>query len=78
MFTRELARRGILSEGRLLSLVDQTAIDESVRVRIRNQIARDFHAQRDLDSVREIRTADSQQQAADTASDLEAINETRA
>ena len=47
VFTRELARRGILSEERLLSLLDQTAIDESVRVRIRSQIKRDFHPERD-------------------------------
>lgn len=44
VFTRELARRGIVSEERLLSLLDQTPVDEQVRDRIRNQIARDFHA----------------------------------
>src|SRR5215472_18031747 len=42
VFTGELARRGILSEERLLSLLNQTPVDESVRVRIRNQITRDF------------------------------------
>jgi hypothetical protein len=43
VFTRELARRKILSEGRLLSLLEQTAVDESVRARVRKQIANDFH-----------------------------------
>jgi hypothetical protein len=43
IFTRELARRGIVFEERLLSLVDQTPVDEEVRERIRGQIARDFH-----------------------------------
>ncbi len=42
VFTRELARRGITSEERLLSLVDQTAVVQSVRDRIRAQIASDF------------------------------------
>jgi hypothetical protein len=44
IFTRELARRGIVSEERLLSLLDQTPVDEQVRDRIREQIGRDFHA----------------------------------
>jgi hypothetical protein len=52
VFTRELARRGIVSEERLLSLLDQTPVDEQVRDRIRNQVARDFHAAQDLGSVR--------------------------
>jgi hypothetical protein len=47
VFTRELARRGIVSEERLLSLLDQTEIDEQQRVRLRSQIGRDFHADRD-------------------------------
>jgi hypothetical protein len=42
VFTRELARRGIISEERLLSLLEQTSIDEQVRDRIRQQIAVDF------------------------------------
>ncbi len=42
IFTRELARRGIVSEERLLSLLDQTPVDEQVRDRVSKQIARDF------------------------------------
>ena len=45
VFTRELARRGIVSEERLLSLLEQTAVDEEVRERVRGHIARDFHAE---------------------------------
>jgi hypothetical protein len=47
VFTRELARRGIVSEERLLSLLDQTQVDEQQRARIRTQISRDFHAEHD-------------------------------
>ena len=47
VFTQELARRGIVSEERLLSLLDQTQVDEQQRARIRTQIGRDFHAQLD-------------------------------
>jgi hypothetical protein len=42
IFTRELARRGIVSAERLLSLLDQTDIEEQQRARIRIQIGRDF------------------------------------
>jgi|SRR5579859_1222386 len=42
VFTRELARRGIVSEERLLALLEQTQIDERARSRIREQITRDF------------------------------------
>jgi len=44
VFTRELARRGIVSEERLLSLLDQTEIDEQQRARIRTRIGRDFRS----------------------------------
>jgi hypothetical protein len=44
IFTRELARRGIVSEERLLRLLEQTPIDEPLRGRIRDQIALDFAA----------------------------------
>jgi hypothetical protein len=47
VFTRELARRGIVSEERLLSLLDQTEIDAQQRARIRAQINRDFHVEHD-------------------------------
>jgi hypothetical protein len=41
-FTRELARRGIISRERLLALLDMTPVDEEVRQRIRTHIAADF------------------------------------
>src|SRR5258708_4850771 len=50
IFTQELARRGIVSEERLLSLLDQTPIDGELRERMRGQIARDFYAERSLAS----------------------------
>ncbi len=74
VFTRELARRGIVSEERLLSLLDQTQIDERLRTRILGQIARDFHAERDQDAGREAGATDARA-AASTADDLEAIKE---
>jgi len=48
-FNRELARRGLVDERRLLELVDKTAVDEGVRTRIRGQIARDFQLAKDSD-----------------------------
>ena len=41
-FTRELARRAIVVRDRLLALVDKTPVNEEVRERIRDDIARDF------------------------------------
>jgi hypothetical protein len=41
-FTRELARRGIVSRQKLLSLLEQTSIDEPARARIRALIDADF------------------------------------
>jgi hypothetical protein len=38
---KPLARRGITAEARLLALLDQTAVDESARGRIREQIDSD-------------------------------------
>jgi hypothetical protein len=58
IFTRELARRGIVSEERLLRLLEQTPVDEALRRRIRDQIARDF-------AVMKTRTPDDQQPAGD-------------
>src|SRR6266481_8977999 len=46
VFTRELAQRGIVSQERLLSLLDQTPVDEETRHRIRTYIANDFSAPR--------------------------------
>lgn len=51
VFVSALARRGILSEDRLLSLLELTPVDEQVRDRIRNQISQDFHAQRELNTI---------------------------
>jgi hypothetical protein len=42
VFTRELASRGIVSNDRLLALVDDTPVSEDIRQRIRAHIARDF------------------------------------
>ena len=53
VFTRELARRGITSQGRLLSLLQQTSVDELVRERIRGQIARDFDLAREREGAPE-------------------------
>ncbi len=41
-FTRELARRGIVTRKRLLTLLKETPVTEEVRERIRGDIARDF------------------------------------
>jgi hypothetical protein len=61
IFTRELVHRGIVAEEGLLLLLDQTQVDEEVRNRIRDQIAADFQAARDRDSVRERAPAFTQQ-----------------
>jgi hypothetical protein len=42
IFTRELARRKIVSKEKLLALLEQTPVDEPLRERIRDQIERDF------------------------------------
>lgn len=42
VFTRELARRGIVSREQLLGLLEQTEVTEDVRARIRARIAADF------------------------------------
>jgi hypothetical protein len=46
LFTRELAHRGIVSEKQLLSRLAGTRVDEPVRDRVRNQIRRDFPAEK--------------------------------
>src|SRR6267154_3917690 len=53
IFTRELAQRGIVSQERLLSLLDQTPVDEDTRDRIRTYIATDFSARRTLNESSE-------------------------
>jgi hypothetical protein len=42
VFSRELAKRGILSRDRLLALLDLTPVSEEVRGRIHAHIAKDF------------------------------------
>ena len=42
IFTRELARRGIVSQERLLSLLERTSVDEATRHRIVRHITTDF------------------------------------
>lgn len=44
VFTRELARRGLLSRDRLLALLDQTPVSADMRARIRADIIGDFDA----------------------------------
>jgi hypothetical protein len=46
VFTRELARGGIVSIDRLLALLDQTPVSEEIHRRISAHIARDFAAGR--------------------------------
>ena len=41
-FNRELARRNLVSEKRLLQLLEKTSVDQAVGSRIRADIARDF------------------------------------
>jgi len=42
VFTRELARRGIVSKDQLLTLLEQTKLSDELRERIRARIAADF------------------------------------
>lgn len=42
IFTRELARRGLVDRERLLALVGQTPISAEVKERVRANIASDF------------------------------------
>jgi len=42
VFTRELARRDVVSRDRLLALLDKTLVEGDVRTRIRAHILRDF------------------------------------
>jgi len=44
VFTRELARRGIVSQVRLVELLEQTPVDELLRAHIRQLIDADFSA----------------------------------
>jgi len=51
VFTRELARREIVSRDRLLALPDQTPLSEEARGRIHKHIAKDFEVQKELDAT---------------------------
>jgi hypothetical protein len=51
IFTRELAKRGIVSHDRLLELLNQTPVSVETRDRIRVYVAGDFGAQNILDGV---------------------------
>jgi hypothetical protein len=51
IFTRELAKRGIISHDRLLELLEQTPVSKETRDRIRVYVAGDFGAQTVLDGV---------------------------
>jgi hypothetical protein len=51
IFTRELARREIVSRDRLLMLLGKTPVSKEVRVRIHTYITEDFEEQKELDGV---------------------------
>jgi hypothetical protein len=51
VFTRELVSRRIVSQDRLLALLDLTPVSEEMRQRIRAHIARDFAAERIPDGI---------------------------
>lgn len=48
VFTRELAKRGIVSRDRLLALLDQTPVSTEARRQIHMYIAKDFGVQKEL------------------------------
>src|SRR6266478_1930963 len=76
-FTRELARRGIVSQERLLSLLDQTSVGEDARDRIRTYITTDFSARRILSESSE-RSASREQRTPIAKSAREEMVEIRA
>src|SRR5216684_7856777 len=53
VFTRELAKRGIVSRDTLLALLDQTPVSEEARGRIHTHIAKDFGVQKELDGTQQ-------------------------
>ena len=63
IFTHELARRGMVSEERLLSLLEQTPVDGELRERMRGQIARDFRAERAVGRQAGAKTPTSDQES---------------
>ena len=76
IFTRELARRGIVFEERLLSLLDQTPVDREVRERMRGQIARDFCAEKEVSVPQRLDEVGTRRKGAaesDSFDELEAV-----
>ncbi|HVW71395.1 MAG TPA: DUF6036 family nucleotidyltransferase [Steroidobacteraceae bacterium] len=54
VFTRELARRGLTSEERLLDLLAKTEVNAELRARMSDHITRDFQLARESAAQREI------------------------
>jgi hypothetical protein len=51
VFTRELAKRGIVSRDRLIALLEQTRVSKEVRDRIHTNIAEDFAVHKELNAT---------------------------
>jgi hypothetical protein len=73
IFNRELVRRGIVAEERLLLLVEDIQADAEVRNRIRGQIAADFQTANDRNSVREREPAIGKETARHGEHELKAV-----
>ena len=65
IFTRELARRGLVSEGQLLDLLSRTEVDEALRDRISADIFRDFQLAKEANLTRAPRPAVAHSRARD-------------
>ncbi len=78
IFTRELARRGIVVQERLLLLLDRTPIGEEARNRIRGYIIRDFSAQAALSESSERGASAEQRPPVARSSAFEEMREIRA
>jgi len=73
VFNREIVARGLVAHERLLDLLNSTAIDDTVRDRVRASIAKDFFASKARDEARD--PVDAEQSRVSAADSLE---ETRA
>ena len=73
VFTRELAKREIVSRDRLFALLDQTPVSEEVRRRIHTHIANDFGAQEELDDAQQTQDTGRQSVRAKGSLSLEEI-----
>src|ERR1700737_1057336 len=78
IFTRELAQRGIVSQERLLSLLEHTPVDDETRNRIRTHITTDFGARRAHSETSERSASGEQRLPIARSSALEELQETRA